>query len=161
MDLKNMFLTADGRIGRKEFWIGILILLGANVVAGFIPFVGLLISLFLLYCSVCLYSSRLHDFGKSGWLQLVPWIANFVGIVLTFVLGGAAIFAAAASGEQPDPAFFASLGGVALVWIVVALISFVFMLWVGLSKGDPSANRYGPPPGSVSGSTEIAPGAAS
>jgi uncharacterized membrane protein YhaH (DUF805 family) len=34
--------------------------------------------------------------------------------------------------------------------LLAVVVKLVFLLWVGLSRGDPGPNRYGPPPGEAS-----------
>lgn len=158
MDLKYIFLDSNGRIGVKEFWIGFLILFGAAVVLGWIPLIGQLISILLIYPWICLYSKRLHDFGKTGWLVLVPFGIGVAAMVLSFVVGGASIFAAGMSGTEEGVATsaLAGMGVVALLLGVAALVGFAFLLWVGLSKGDAGPNKYGPPYGGAAASTPTA-----
>ncbi len=36
MDWKSLFFSAEGRIGRQAFWIGWLVLLGVQLLAGWI-----------------------------------------------------------------------------------------------------------------------------
>jgi hypothetical protein len=48
----------------------------------------------------------------------------------------------------------AAAGGVGIAAMVVmlgAVAGIAFLLWLGLSKGDPEANAYGPPPAPVFG----------
>ena len=40
MDWKTLFLSANGRIGRQPFWIGVAILIVAGMVLNFIPIIG-------------------------------------------------------------------------------------------------------------------------
>jgi len=54
MDWKTLFFSPDGRIGRQSFWIGWLVLLGVNVVLGWIPLIGWALSLVTIYCNVCI-----------------------------------------------------------------------------------------------------------
>jgi uncharacterized membrane protein YhaH (DUF805 family) len=149
MDWKHLFFSANGRIGQKDFWIGFLILFVAGWVLGMIPLIGIFASLLMIYCWACLYSKRLHDFGKSGWLQLVPFGVMVAAGVVAGVVGGASAITAAMSGQN-DPAAAAAmltgLGGVALIMCLAMLVWLAFLLWVGLSKGTPGDNQYGPAP---------------
>lgn len=152
MDWKNLFLAADGRIGKKDFWIAWLILFVAGIVAGMIPIIGGFIGLALIYPSVCIYSKRLHDFDKSGWLAALPYVVMIIGVILIFITGGGAILTAAMAGEQGADAAAAaaamSAAGMAMiVFAVMFLFGIGFLLWVGLTNGTPGPNRYGPPPG--------------
>lgn len=151
MDWKSLFLSADGRIGKKEFWIGWVILFAASIVLGMIPLIGQIASIALIYPSVCVFSKRLHDFGKSGWLAAVPYVVGLVGTIVAFMIGGAGIFAAAMSGQGgDDPAAAAAamsgMGGALAIFGLIFLFYIAYTLWVGLSSGDPGENRYGPAP---------------
>lgn len=149
MDWRGLFLTSQGRIGRKDFWIGFLILFVAGLVLGVIPLLGFVISLALIYPNVCIVAKRLHDAGRSGWLAAVPYGAGLLYGVLAGVVGGAALFTAAAGGAMTDAGALGALGMVGVLGFVLVLFLLGFLLWVGLSKGDPGPNRYGPPPMSM------------
>jgi uncharacterized membrane protein YhaH (DUF805 family) len=156
MDWKTLFLTPEGRIGQRDFWIGFAIIFGAGLVLGMIPILGQLIGLLLIWPYIAVYAKRLHDFGKSGWLLMIPFGISCVAIVMAVMSGGAAIIGAGALGSQGDDAAAASAAlagmGVAFGFLGLAfLVGLAFLLWVGLSKGDPAANRYGPPPVSLTG----------
>ena len=148
MDWKTLFLSADGRISRQSFWIAVLILFGANVVLSWIPVIGWLIGLALIYCSVCVYSKRLHDMGKSGWLQVAPMVICFV----LLMIGGLSMGGAAAMGAfsgRDDMMAGAAMGGMGAMFLTFGLAFLVgvgFLLWVGLTPGEPGANKYGDPP---------------
>lgn len=143
MDWKFLFLDSNGRIGRKDFWIGFLILFVAGFVLGLIPVLGVLISIALIYPQVCLYAKRLHDFGKSGWLAAVPYAAATIFVVTILTVGVSAVSA----GGGAD--LGAGGAGVVILGIIVGLGSLAFLLWVGLSRSDPGSNRYGAPQGSA------------
>lgn len=145
MDWKTLFLSADGRISRQSFWIGVLILIGVGVLLGWIPILGWLISLALIYCWVCLYSKRLHDFGKTGWLAAVPFALMFLFIIVGVMSMGSMAAMGAYSGNE-DAAAMGGLGVVALFGLLFGLGSLAFLLWVGLTPGEPGPNRYGEPP---------------
>jgi uncharacterized membrane protein YhaH (DUF805 family) len=159
MDWRTLFLSADGRIGQKDFWVGVLILFVIWLLAPALHILAPLVWLLLLYPWVCVFAKRLHDFGKSGLLILVPFIVAFVAVMFAGIFGGvtvvSAIWAAAQGGYQPTP--WAMLFGaltVALGFLAFAgLVKFIFILWVGLSRGDPGPNRYGPPPSPVTSPT--------
>lgn len=146
MDWKALFLTVEGRIGRSDYWIGILILVAIGVVAGMVPVLGQLIGFALVYPIGCVFSKRLHDFGKSGWFYLGPIGAGLLLSILAGVLGSVAV-------DEATPAA-STVAGFETVVGLIALIYVVwiaFALWVGLSKGYPGPNRYGPPPISLTG----------
>ena len=147
MKWKSLFLSANGRIGQKDFWIGFLILFVAGLVLGMIPVLGILVSIALIYPWVCLFTKRLHDFGKTGWLQLAPVGINIVlGVIAVMIGGGAAAFSGDSAGGLM--AAFANMG---IFLVIMLLVNLAFLLWVGLSKGDPAANQYGPAPAALTG----------
>jgi uncharacterized membrane protein YhaH (DUF805 family) len=149
MDWRNLFLTSQGRIGQKDFWIAWLILFVAGIVLGIIPILGALISLALIYPQVCIYAKRLHDMGKSGWLFLAPLGATIVLVIVMFFVVGASMFALGSGGADPNAAGLAGAGAAVLFALLIVAINLGFLLWVGLSKGDPGTNQYGPPPGTA------------
>jgi uncharacterized membrane protein YhaH (DUF805 family) len=66
----------NGRASRPEFWWFALFSLIVSVIGGMIfrGWINQLISLALLVPSLAVGSRRLHDIGKSGWLQLLGLI---------------------------------------------------------------------------------------
>ena len=148
MDWKTLFFKADGRISRQSFWIAVLILFGANVLLSWIPLIGIVVSIVGIYAGVCVYSKRLHDMGKSGWLQLAPMVATFVlmGVGIASMGGMAAM--GAFSGND-GVAAGAAMGGAGIVMLCLGLAFLIgvgFLLWVGLTPGEPGSNKYGEPP---------------
>ena len=148
MDWKTLFLSANGRIGRQTFWIGVLILFVAGIVLNFIPIIGQLAALALTYCWVCIYSKRLHDFGKTGWLAAVPFALVLLFFIISMIsFGGmAAMGAFSGNDDMMAGAAMGGMGGMALFGGLIGLIGLAFLLWVGLTPGDPAANQYGDPP---------------
>jgi uncharacterized membrane protein YhaH (DUF805 family) len=146
MDWKSLFFSAEGRIGRQAFWIGWLVLLGVQMLAGWIPVVGHALGLIALFAWVCLCTKRLHDMGRSGWWQAPALALGPVLIVGSALWIGFGAAVAALTGGEPELAALAGVG-VLLVSIAVAFISMIaFTLWVGVAEGEPVDNRYGQPP---------------
>ena len=93
--LKFMFTQPDGRIGRQTWWLGVLILIIAEIVLtalfgqrGLLP---LLFGLAMLIAGVMLHVKRCHDRGKSGlWtiLIFVPVIGWIWAIIDLGILEG-------------------------------------------------------------------------
>lgn len=149
LDWKSLFFSADGRIGRGEFWIGWLVLLGVMVVAGWIPLLGAIIGLVSIYCSVCIYAKRLHDMGKSGWLQLIPIVVCLVAGGFAVVSIGFGAVMASVTGGSDEMIAASALSGLGLGVLGLALsglVSLAFLLWVGLTTGEAGPNRFGEPP---------------
>ena len=152
MDWKALYLTANGRLGQRDFWIAWLILFVATLVASMIPLLGQLIALALIFPNVCITSKRLHDFGRSGWLAAIPYVAGAVVGVVGMVTGGAAMMAGGLGGRGAGAV--AAMGGMGIMMLLAMLMFVValgFLLWVGLSRGDSQTNAYGPPPSPVFG----------
>ena len=146
MDWKSLFFTAEGRIGRQAFWIGWLMLLGAHVIAGWIPLIGQLVGLIAVFAWVCLCSKRLHDMGRSGWWQVLPIVLGPVLIVGSAMSIGFSAILGEITNSDTDWATLAGVGGL-MVSVAIAFIAVAaFTLWVGISEGQHGDNRYGEPP---------------
>ncbi len=153
MNFANLMFSPHGRIGRSKFWVGWLILLAGNVLAGLLPIVGSILSIALLYVGVCVYGKRLHDMGKSAWWLLLAWVPSLAltvwGVVTAwpFIME---IFTAAQEGVEPDPAIVETMmpqiAAFSLAFFGGVLIWIGFTVWVGLVKTEPAANRFGPVP---------------
>jgi uncharacterized membrane protein YhaH (DUF805 family) len=146
MDFGKLFFSAYGRIGRQEFWVGWVILWMVGLFTMLIPLINSIAWIPLLYCGVCIRSKRLHDMGRTGWLQVVPVIACIVFWVIVFwaILG--AVFGAALMGEASAPGIALGVMGVVMAGLIAWLIDIGFLIWIGVSDRDPYDNLYGPGP---------------
>ncbi|WP_029415781.1 DUF805 domain-containing protein [Brevundimonas bacteroides] len=145
-NFQHVLFSFNGRIRRQHFWIGWLICLGAGVVLGWIPLLGTLLSIALIWPNLAISVKRLHDMGHTGWLVAIPWIAGIAGVVAAGMSVG---FAALTSGyiDNEDPAaVLAVIGPMFGILAIVALIQLGFLLWIGISEGQRGANRFGPNP---------------
>jgi uncharacterized membrane protein YhaH (DUF805 family) len=93
----------NGRAARPEFWWFVL----AQIVVGFIlnmilPIVGGLFSLAMLVPSLAVGARRLHDIGKSGWLQLLGLIPLIGWILLIYWAAQPGDSGANQYGSPPD-----------------------------------------------------------
>ncbi len=144
MDWTKLFFSPDGRIGRQAYWIGWLVLIGVNVVLGWVPFVPLV----ALYCWICISAKRFHDMGKSGWLAAIPITVGFVlPFIAMFAVGGAAIVTALTgqAEETIAAAVLSAVGGAFVFLILGFVVSLGFLIWQGVAESEPGDNRYGPP----------------
>lgn len=122
MNFGQLYTSFEGRISRKEWWIGFILLYILQFVVYYVtavmgiitvdPATGemspsgalalIVIILIFLWPALALHAKRWHDRGKSGWWTL---------ITLVPVIGG--------------------------LWLLIEL---------GFLKGNDTANRYGPAP---------------
>ena len=153
MDWNKLLWTGQGRIGRRSYWLFILGYLGVALVAGVIDGllmgwsegtgpVSAIVSLAGTVPQIFVTTKRLHDTGRSGWMQLMP-----LGVLLgALVVGG---FASLTGRENPLFIVVAAVLGLAVLAAFVLLIA-----WVGFFKSDPGANRFGEPD---SGDRQVTP----
>jgi uncharacterized membrane protein YhaH (DUF805 family) len=160
MDYRDLLLSPQGRIGQREFWIGVAILIGGNLVAGLIPFIGQLIGIFLIYVGVCVYVKRLHDSGRSGWWHAVPWAITLVLVIRGLSAAFNAVVAVGAAGaavamdedaglfellQRADFETILSMALSAVTWLIIGwLVWLVYTLWVGLAQSEAGENKFGP-----------------
>ena len=154
MDWRTLFLTYEGRIDQKDYWLGALILFVIGLLASALHILAPLIWLALIYPWICVIAKRLHDFGKSGWLILLPIVIACLALTAGAVLGVFGAIAAFVTGSGWDHpgawgVFLGALGAAFSFFLVAGLAKLVFLIWVGLARGDPGPNRYGPPPTSL------------
>ena len=158
MDWKALFLTSNGRLGQKDFWIAFLILFAVAFVGGMIPLLNVVISLALIFPGVCIMAKRLHAFGKTGWLAAAPYGVALAAMVVGGVMGGMAMMAGGLAGEGAGAmAVAGGMGMMAIVMLLAAAANLAFLLWVGLSRGDAGENAYGPPPAPMFGGASPTP----
>jgi len=89
MNMKDLFLSFDGRINRSWYWAGIGIQTGIMIVAALVFMMGIggnagtilfgLVCLPMIYTGFAIGAKRWHDRDKSGWwnlIGLVPYIGG-------------------------------------------------------------------------------------
>lgn len=142
MDHWKALFTFHGRASRLAYWrmqllatgvlvvmwvVTIFVAMGAGDLAA-IPLI-LMIPVLIPLLAVCV--RRLHDRNKSGWWLLIFWVAPF-----------ACLWAAQALTEAAPTGVVPALGVIAL-----ALFLEIWGLFeIGLLRGSPGENRFGPPP---------------
>lgn len=146
-DWQGLLFQFEGRTRRSHFWIGWLILLGVGVVAGWIPFLGWLLSIALIWPNLAIGVKRLHDMGHTGWLILIPWVVSTVGLIVGISMIGFSAVMNAAALDQGDPvAILGLIGPVFGIFALLLLVNLGFLLWIGLTDSQAGANRFGPNP---------------
>lgn len=145
MDWGALLLSTRGRIRRRDFWIGFAITMAVSVLCNLIPMVGPFLGLVTIWPMVALHAKRLHDMGRTAWFLLAPAVISLATMAVTYLARPAGI-------EAPGvitPALASASQGLGLGLAIMAfclLIEIVFLLWVGLTPGQPDDNRYGGPP---------------
>lgn len=145
-DWKHVLMELDGRLNRKFYWIGIVVMACLAYVLEFIAEAlirgarpeltpvdaasqAMVLGFFAtLYPSVAISVKRLHDCGWSGW-----WAAPLM--VCSFFASSFSPYLEHGTTEEAVGAFLAIL--------VLGLAPVVAL---GVIAGTPQANAYGPPP---------------
>ena len=128
--MKAFLFSAEGRLNRSRYWLGILYLIGLDIVATVVMkvlslFIGgdvtadggfhatglaavpyLVISfgtlIVFVWASVCLGIKRYHDRGKSGLWILIAFVP-FIGWVWNFIEAGCLRGTVGPNVYGPDP----------------------------------------------------------
>lgn len=79
--LKNKYWCFEGTTDRKTFWQYMLV----AVILAVIPVIGWLASICILPATLGITARRLHDIGKSGWLQVIC-VIPFIGYIFWVIL---------------------------------------------------------------------------
>lgn len=89
MIVTQKYFCFEGRAGRKEFWMWVLAVVIVNAILSVIPKVGSILSALFFLAILLPYlgvtARRLHDLGKSGWLQLlclIPVVGGLIVLIL-------------------------------------------------------------------------------
>jgi len=135
------YFRFSGRLGRREFWCGAVVIVVIRIfpLGIFDPVVSTISDVFTAL-SLCALASagvrRLHDIGRSGayvLLYVLPALLRPATLIASFIAPGAFGRYVGMSFEQ-----FALVEGVA----GLALLGLSFF-WT--RRGDPQTNAYGPP----------------
>lgn len=98
IDLKYLFLSYEGRIGRRDFWTAVVVMLAVAVAMSIISsmlamifaplaYVISIASLVTIYPACAAYAKRWHDRGKSGWWTLVALVPLAGPLYMIWELG--------------------------------------------------------------------------
>ncbi len=166
MDFGKVLFSLQGRMGQQDYWIGVLIIIGAQIVGSL--FLGPLMPLLwfaLIWVGIAVYGKRLHDAGRSAWIHLIPWAIWLVLLIICFSVVGAAIvgFVVGLDGAEPSASDAFGLVGTLGAGLAILGLSYVvwmvYTVWVGLLPSEDHDNVYGPVPGG-DGATSANTGAA-
>lgn len=151
----ELMTSFDGRIRRGQYWMGLIILVIAAIIVMAIvgalfgeSFFGrlliLLITLGMVYPWAALGAKRLADRGQPP----LPKLAIFLvpGLLLTII----DTFRIGYRPMQGLPGAEGMMMMPGMISIVLGVISLGVGIWalieLGILKGDPEPNAYGPPP---------------
>ena len=170
MDWKWLYTSFDGRISRKQFWIGAIVLAVISIVVSFgvasimgvslfgmammsgdvesmlaqstqLAWINLIIYLIFCWPGYALAVKRRHDRGATGILVLIS-----IGLgVLTYLLQGFGLgYDVTDMGNGvmvPMPSMISSVLGV-----ISGLLGLYLLVVLGFLKGYEGENAYGPDP---------------
>jgi uncharacterized membrane protein YhaH (DUF805 family) len=134
MNWTYLLTSIDGRISRKPFWIGLLILsipeVAAHVALG--ERWSSLVSLLIAYPEFAVFAKRGHDRNVPTWVA-GAFIASAVvlNILVLFDLTGPM--------TNPSTLFYA-------VGVPLGVFALILLVDFGFRRGTVGPNRYGPDP---------------
>ena len=140
MNWTSLFLSPNGRIGRRDFWIGFVIVMVASLLINLIPGgLGALIGLLTLWPQICIHAKRLHDMDRTAWLMLLPGVVSVLAGIVGLMTGAMGSDGPGGVGHPNDVVLFG-------IGAVIVVVGVGFLLWVGLTRGTEGPNTYGVPP---------------
>ena len=151
MDLKWILTSFEGRMRRRDYWLGFVAMIVLSLLLGLVlSFIvgpeigGILGTVILLYPVAALLTKRMHDREKGA----NPWLLVFLGIPML-----ANLMAAGGIGFEAVPSLDGGPGGALpsnAIGYVVGLAAVVVGLWglveFGFLRGTRGSNRFGADP---------------
>jgi uncharacterized membrane protein YhaH (DUF805 family) len=144
MDWAYLFLRFDGRIGRKQFWIGssiiIVVSISYELLFGFLDKRWLtgIADLVLLYPDYAVVFKRAHDREMAIWIPVLSLILSVL-IILSVLMDIVVILGLDGPYDDPTPLYLTTT----LPLLAVALYLIVDL---GFLRGVRGPNCYGPDP---------------
>ena len=136
MDVVNLLFSFQGRIGRGQFWLAILIFFIAALIVTVVDYalqsfyVSLAVAVIAygpaLMCVIAAGIKRLHDRNKRSWWLLVFYLVPLVALTAANLVEDGMI-----------PTVLSTVGVLSLIWAFVEL---------GCLRGSIGGNPYGPDP---------------
>lgn len=154
MDFQALYTTTTGRVSRKTWWIGVIILgiagivltlllglIGLGPTATSAGWGSLIVSLLLLYPSYCLSLKRRQDRANNGLdlkvllgLSLLSSLIQTLGIGITATDVGGGVM-------MPTPA-----GWLSILLLALAAFAIYMLVQLGFLRGTIGPNEYGDDP---------------
>jgi uncharacterized membrane protein YhaH (DUF805 family) len=144
MDFSNLFMSMDGRIGRQNYWIGLVILIVIGIIIsqliaflfGYTSLLARLLNFIyviaIAYPAYALMAKRFQDRGKNGTLA---------GILIGLSILGALLGLFGLTGDPLAPNTFGTILGLATL-----VVAIWYLIELGFLRGTVGANEYGPDP---------------
>jgi uncharacterized membrane protein YhaH (DUF805 family) len=134
MNWTYLLTSIDGRISRKPFWIGLLILAIPELAA---PFAlgerwSSLVSLLIAYPEFAVLAKRGHDRNVSTWVT-GAFMAGAVVLNILVLVGLAAPI------DNPNTLSY-------VVGVPLGVFALILLVDFGFRRGTAGENRYGPDP---------------
>ena len=149
----ELLTTFEGRISRKTFWFGLLLIVILSVVVSFAAFsiiisggfvgrlLSLILSLVLLYPMAAITIKRLHDRDKAA----MPWVAIFFvpGIIFNilslFNIGFTTMEIVGNQIQIPGT-------GAYIMMLIMTAVGLWMLIELGMLRGSDGVNKYGANP---------------
>ncbi|HXX50541.1 MAG TPA: DUF805 domain-containing protein [Xanthobacteraceae bacterium] len=138
MDWAYLFNRFDGRIGRKTFWIAIVVLTVAEIFAHFVAEaiqgdrLSAIVDLAFTYPEFAVAAKRGHDRNMPLWLLVVFFGA---GAVLDLL----AVLELTGTDEEPSALSL-------FIAVPFTVLGLALLVELGFRRGTVGPNQYGPDP---------------
>jgi uncharacterized membrane protein YhaH (DUF805 family) len=147
MNLANLFFSFEGRIGRRDFWLGALILGVADAAVGWLFGVPLwpqddvdfhvrlieaAVDVVFTYPTIALAVKRLHDRNQP---------TRYAWVLVAAIAAGISASLLGLFDDRTETSLF---GWVVAAFVVV--VSLGFLVELGFRRGTVGDNRHGPDP---------------
>jgi uncharacterized membrane protein YhaH (DUF805 family) len=112
----ELYLSCQGRLSRRQYWLASLPLIGAQILIELLiaseiePVLAALLSLGLAVPSFVITIKRLHDRGRNGWFASIAAIP-FLGAIWLLIEAGLLPGVRGPNRFGPDPLEAAGAGG--------------------------------------------------
>lgn len=150
MDFQELFLSTNGRVSRKTWWMGFIILLVVSIVLSLLlSLLGLgmgswgqlIVFLLLFYPAWCMGVKRRQDRDNNGLdYKILAVLSGVMTLLQIFGIGMTPTdFGNGVVMMQPT-------GFMLAIQLIVAIFGLYVIVQLGFLKGTAGPNSYGPDP---------------